>query len=461
MGSSENSICEWIELHNTDAQGVSLSGWSLKIWNKSVSSSDASTPPSTVIIFDESHSVAAHGYFVVERKPTATCLDAATGVNDFSSQSFSITDAEATLELEDASGNTMDYISNGGNWEENIGGEKETKKTPQHTAAGWKTASPTPGRGLTATEVEEAEEEETVSDTQESADTDQKNVAIELQLPKVMLGLELLVPDVAYVDQNVVFDAEATGLGETALDSLEFTWNYGDLSTGGGKRTAHAYAYPGEYVVTLHASFARHEQVSRKTIKVLPVAFSISRNSKGDVLILNNAKYEVNISGFQLKGKEKVVFPPRSIILANGTITIPKEKLGSNSFTPITLFNQNGQLLASSFQAQTIVQKTPLALPFEESALEKRTNPKNAELSVEDAMSGATSSNFSFAGKVTDTKQATETAKAGEFQDSLALLSDIDVTEGIPKGDLPLLGLAGIVTLGIMAIFLGRRRDTE
>jgi len=424
MGSAESPNDEWIELYNSGQDPVSLDGWSVK------DGGSLSIPLSG--------SIGAGAYAVLERTDDGSAPGTA-----FLIYTGALSNTGATLSLYRQDNTLEDQVSGGENWE-SVGGDNITKETAQRTSQGWQTAHATPGLANAAHTGDEDEEdneesEETATETT-TPKKDKDPVSIELSLPDLMLTLAMLSPDVVFVNQKVLFDAAPSGLGKTALDSLQYTWNFGDANTKQGKRVTHAYTYPGDYVVTLHALFGHREQVARKTVTVLPATFTVTRNSEGDVLIQNNAKYEVNISGFTIKGGHTKTFPERSIIVGNGTITLPKEEIGVSASAAVTLHDNAGKLLASSFEAMSIFEA--LSIP----------QVAYAETAIESAQDEPDPGNFSFAGEVKeeDAEDKEETALRGEEKD--------EPVRGSSGETLPLLGLAGIVTLGIIAVLFGRKK---
>lgn len=428
MGSSDSPNDEWIELHNTGGSAVQVDGWALK--------------DGVNLEIPLSGTIGSGEYVVLERTDDGS----APGIA-FAVYQGALANTGSTLSVYRADGSLEDRIAGGENWE-NVGGDNESKQTAQLTADGWKTANATPGEKPSLSTDSTQEEEDDDENTDDTSVSKKENtpVTVELQVPDITLSLAMLFPDVAYVHQNVVFDVEPAGIGKTALYSLSYNWNFGDFHTASGRQTTHAYSYPGEYVVTLHAGFGRHEQVSRKTITVLPIAFTLLFTEGGDVLLQNNAKYEVNISGFTLSGSKKLVFPKRSIILGNGSITIPREEVGGSNLVVLT--DQKAEVLAVSSETMSEPESLPVthfqALPSE-------------EISLLQADSSDAPSNFLFPDEVTVEDGSTEKATTG----NLALLSSAPKGEGaeFPKEKLPLLGLCLIVTLGIIAVLLSKKKE--
>jgi len=123
----------------------------------------------------------------------------------------------------------------------------------------------------------------------------------------------------------------------------------------------------------VRAAYARHDQVARHEITILPVIFSVTRNDIGDIQIHNDSPYDVDASGYVVRGDKAIVFPPRTIILPRSTITIPKEKVGSEVGNMVAIYDTEHTMLASTYKtvafASSVVSDEVLS-PYIESSSE-------------------------------------------------------------------------------------------
>lgn len=343
MGSPTSANHEWIELYNP-GEAVSVEGWTLR---------DGMNL--TIVL---SGTIPAASYVILERNRGDSGSVAGT---PFLSYSGALVNTGATLTLRRADESVVDQVVGGENWQ-SIGGDNTTKETAQYTSSGWITAAPTPGRanatvGSTSPNTPppsapsspavRASSQTILTGSPTSAASTRANYG---HLPWE-LSLQITGPDTAQVNQPVTFQAAATGLGPVHLNSLVHSWNFGDLTTGNGERLTHTFSYPGTYLVTLHATYAKHEAIATKRVTVLPVQFSLARVASGDLQLYNDASYEVDISGFILTSDGKsIVFPLRSYLTERSSLTIPASRIGTAPV--VTLHTQSGLLIASTVGSQ-------------------------------------------------------------------------------------------------------------
>jgi hypothetical protein len=331
MGTVTSVNHEWIELHN-DAAAVDVSGWTITD-GANLNISLAGLIP-------------GESYAVLER----TTDDAVEGTAFFL-YTGALVNTGATLQLLRADGSIEDQVSGGEDWQ-NIGGDNETKETAQYTSSGWVTAAATPGRAVTAAEVTvaAADDDEPVVRTTSGGGPLQKpskSEPVVLTLPGVTLQLVPMAQKLVYVHQTIAFTVEASGVGETIIDSLQYEWNFGDGTIASGKEPTHVYEYPGTYVVTVYGGYKRQEQVARHEITVLPVTMSLTTNEQGDIQVNNDSPYELDLSGYRLAGAKTFTFPARSIILPNQTITLSRRVLGDQGERMVILYDTEAAAVAS------------------------------------------------------------------------------------------------------------------
>lgn len=447
MGDVDSANNEWIELYN-DGASVSVDGWELS------DGMNLSIPLSGTI--------GANAYAVLERTDDTSALGVA-----FLIYTGALVNTGATLTLKRSDGSIEDQIAGGEDWQ-NIGGDNTTKETAQYTSLGWVTGTPSPGhQNETKEKTITVGDEEQDSDnngtksesqtTKKSSGTNSKSV--KMVLPDTELSLTLFAPQRAYVHQPVIMKMVPSGIGEKLLPSVRFTWNYGDLGTGKGKEVTHVYEYPGTYVVYATGEFLRHHASVRHEITVLPVAFSLTTNRGGDLQIHNDAKYEIDLGGYSVRGEKTVVIPEHTVLIPNGTITIPRNRLGASY---AWLMDQEHTIVASTFNNDTSIlshdysqqEEIATALPI----------GSYVSLPVYDSVPESNESfTFSTDGtfeEFTPEKTAPNTTSTVPVQDveredsQPATVNEAKVP--IPDNALPYLGLVGVLSLGMVALYVGR-----
>lgn len=257
-------------------------------------------------------------------------------------------------------------------------------------------------------------------------ESDGKNETISLEVPDNELAVTVKAPSRAYVNQPASFGATPSGISDDIIDSLRYVWNFGDGATGHGKTPAHTFAYPGEYVVIVEASYARHDAMARHEIHVMPVTLELSRISDGGVEIHNSASYEVDISNFTLRGSTRMTFPSHTIVLAGATLTVPYEKVGLG---PVVLYDPEGVVVAMDTPqpvSRAVVSAAPASVSTDTDTDTASTTPPNATEPM---------------------------IFRPESQQAAALAAGSDSFLG---GNLPYLGLLGLLSLGILGVCIRR-----
>jgi len=341
MGGISSANHEWIEIYN-DGEANSVEGWVL---------SDGMNLNITL-----SGTVGANTYAVLER----TSDDSAPGTA-FLIYTGAMVNTGATLVLRDQNGSTIDQVSGGENWS-SIGGDNVTKETAQYTSSGWITAEATPGaiNKTTGSVTPDSTPVNTSSGSSsgsrnKSSGNSSSASSVNLKNLETKLVLKPEVQKIAYVHQTIPFLADTSGVDDHKSKLVNYEWNFGDTYTEKGKKVTHSYDYPGQYVVTVIAKYKKEEQVSRHDVTVLPVSFSLSRSEKGDVQINNDSPYDIDLSGYKIRGAKEIIFPPRSIISSKSTITVSANRFGGTTKDMIALYDTKNNLVTSTFKAPALL----------------------------------------------------------------------------------------------------------
>ena len=344
MGGVTSANHEWLELHNS-GEAVSVEGWTL---------SDGMN-----LNINLTGTISAQTYAVLER----TSDDSAPSTA-FLIYTGAMVNTGATLTLRDSSGGIVDQVAGGENWQ-SIGGDNVTKETAQYTASGWVTDVPTPGSVNGAGRVTTPPSSSTTTPVSNSSGSGsksgsaRKSESVNLRNPETKLALKIEAQSIGYVNQLVPFYVTPEGLDAKAERTVLYEWNFGDSYLEAGRRVVHRYAYPGEYLVTVFGRKEKNEQTQTHKITILPVGFSLTFNSSGDVQVHNDTAYDVDISNYVLKGAKEVIFPPRSIILAKATITVVGSRLKKTNRDLVMLYDTSKNLVASTLPKRPAAQTMP------------------------------------------------------------------------------------------------------
>ncbi len=438
MGTTVSANDEWIELHNNDGHTVSIDGWQL------------TDGANFAIILEGSLSAGTYG--VLERTDDASAPGSALMV-----YTGSLSNAGATLSLYDASGALIDRVVGGENWER-IGGDNATKETAQYSVTGWMTAPATPGSAPDSKTVVSDQEEEEEEEEQDEYEAQEEEVAKKNDTENRLQTLHHIPrkPQVAitgphrvYENQQVSFTAHTAGIADGIAQSLQHAWNFGDLHTAHGEAVSHRFVYPGEYVVTLHSTYKTYEATARMTVVVLPVRFSLSRNSSGDIQIHNDAKYEIDISGHYLAGKASVRIPDGTVLLPGATITVPKERVAAALSTQVVLQDEGGTVLA-----YTQPEHVPQPPAPQQVVAGERTMTHAATPVATTPTSPESASQFGFVSDARATAQehAAETETQASSTQTAAV---VEALPSVPKQSWPYMALFGVMGMGVLAVFAG------
>jgi hypothetical protein len=438
MGTNSSANDEWIELHNSGSDAVSLEDWQLRDSN------------SLNITLTGVGSLGAGGYAVLER----TDDDSAPGTA-FYIYTGSLTNSGATLRLYDAAGTLVDQVAGGENWE-TIGGNNTTKDTAQFSTSGWITAPATPG---TVNATEAAPESETKAATAPVIRGNAVRTPSTYQPPTGPYAISITAPDIAYVGQTVALTANVSGRGSDSPVGRSVTWNLGDTTTNEGSQITHTYQYPGTYIVFAEAHFRGERPTARHEITVLPVSLAITRNRDGVVQLSNTAPYETNLSGYTVvAADETVTLPEHTYLKANATVSLPPTTFSARRSDVVAVHDAYGSVVAyhlpttvqRSRPAQAVAVQQEVAAPV----LTQRVSPSPP------------TAGFTFAAVPQPAVSAIATSVAATSSGALtspvaAAISAIPPAAATPSTQ-PLqnqwayLGLIGLLVMGVVAL-LARR----
>ena len=445
MGTAVSANDEWIELYNSGSE-ENVDGWVL---------SDGMNLSITLI-----GSIPGSHYAVLERTSDDTVSGPA-----FLVYTGALVNTGATLTLKRSDGSIVDQVAGGDNWE-NIGGDNVSKETAQYTSGGWVTAIATPGQiNITETKIKEEEvsaEKEIFVGDEKSKDTSTTRNATPVVLKVVPSEptVRINMPATVYVNQEVEAVAIVNNIGKTIEQSMERVWNFGDVTTAVGKEVTHRFMYPGEYIVAVRATYKDFEATDKVVVKVLPMNLSVTTNAAGDIQIHNDAKYEIDASGYQVRGEKTIVFPEDTYLRANATVTIPRSRLGvinrvvivsDETGKPLVYFNPSDRQttlpLVSSVDPVAAAESYP-AVPL---VVRPGISADDSfQFSIEPIIGSSSEPVVVGSAPVAPTQPPVGTA-----------LAAAPIKASPKQSAYPYLGLLGIIGVAVLAVVSSRRKTSE
>ncbi|MFH1367082.1 MAG: lamin tail domain-containing protein [Patescibacteria group bacterium] len=231
MGSNLSAYDEWIELKNTTATEIDLSGWYL--------TKKSSGTESQMLIIPAGKKISANGFLVISNYDTASTSCALNFIPDLVDSDVSLANSALQIKLYDALGNFIDTADDGsGNplAGEYISGqtwksmERNKKFTDGTLASAWHTAAGQAGfkEGGDVFGTPGSENSNTVPVSEAGGDQE------------------------VFEGEQVLFDASDSF--DSDGDTLTYSWDFGDGLVGNGLTPTHVYEVMGQYTVTLTVS---------------------------------------------------------------------------------------------------------------------------------------------------------------------------------------------------------------
>lgn len=321
MGSAVSANHEWIELYNSAAEPVNLTGWTLV-------ASDG-TPNISL-----QGSVAADGFFLLER----TSDDTAPRIAADQIYTGALGNTGETLSLKNSGGETADIVVGGADWA-SIGGNNETKATAQRTESGWVMATGTP-RAATALFAFSSGSTGDVGGAVSSSASSSMSSALSVSPASPTSGsgsvpaasassirVRATVPPTGVVGADILFSGVAEGTKGEPLLNARFRWSFGDGGSAEGKKVFYGYHYPGAYAVFLDVSSGETSATARGDITIAPAQLRVSRlvsGSAGFIEIANDGTGEINLSFWHLRSSGSVfTIPANTVILPKRVVPFP------------------------------------------------------------------------------------------------------------------------------------------
>jgi len=271
-------------------------------------------------------------------------------------------------------------------------------------------------------QIPDTPEEPTDTTNNANIDTKSSDAGGSKKEPKIPIRtLTISAPKQAYVDQPVEFDVTPSGSQDRLV---RYSWSFGDASSSKEKSPMHTYHYPGNYVVMVESYYAKKVTLARREMVVLPSVFSIGRGANGDILINNDAQYEIDISDFMLFGDRAFTIPDHTVLLAQSTLTIPHEYVEDGREKVVSLADPVGVVVAAD-------------APYTPHLAAVRTRPEMTSGTV-----------------LGTTTTAQHMASAQQAKSTSSPVTQQTGSHATPSHNLAYLGLVGVLLVGTIGVFV-------
>ncbi len=300
---------EWVEIYNSGAEQVDLTGWKLyeNETNHKLTEQGSTILPVgryAIIADDVSSFLSEHPDF------SGVLFDSA----------FSLKNSGETLILRNENLEDIDIVV----YDTEIGADGDGNSL-QKVSGLWLAGSPTPGKanidsGQNSQEDNKDDENNQDNNHQEENQNSFSGGALSFPVEPQIFAF-------AGSDRNVVvgadtlFSGKALGLEKEPLTNARYMWNFGDGETKEGKSVFYNYKYPGTYSVILSVSSGEYSAVDKMKVIAEPanvIVSDIEYGQNGFIEIFNRSNKELDISFWQIKaGVNKFIIPEYTRIFAN------------------------------------------------------------------------------------------------------------------------------------------------
>lgn len=353
MGTSENANAEWIELYN-NGDSEDVTGWTL-------TATDGQ--PSITL----SGTIGANSYVLLERTSDASVPT----VSAFLLYSGALGNTGEILELRNENGTLITSVDGSHDW--SIGGDNATKETLQRrgepAVGSWFTGAPTPMCGSQSSGTQSAGTGDSVEETHSTRSAlgnviygtkDENEEKIRLE-PALVLDVG---DDEQTVTKGVPTDFEAHAYKENGKEIVikDVEWNFGDGTVLNGRSVRHAFAYTGDYLVSVtgrRTGFLQEVTDTARLVAHVVEPAVVLHSANSEFIELENRSNElVNLSGFVLvSGNTNFRIPENTLILPEAHVRLPSKTTHMFNQGDIHLFNPGGVLMSTYGEAPVPVKR--------------------------------------------------------------------------------------------------------
>lgn len=445
---------QWVEVYNNGTDSIDLSDWSLTDYDTTWHFRSISSDDSTIL------------------NPNSYALIAKTSnLVDFKSKNPNlggqILRANITLGADSGqiglSSDKKNIIS-----EVSYSGIMNNGNSLQKIEGIWNESSPTPG--ITNTQSNTAVTTESTSnndnnstatsssiDTSTSINTDvnTNNNSSSSSTSKILISdsgeykitTKIISPKIITAGLPFYISSLTTTNKKETLAIGRYVWNFGDGSSfesQSRQEFEHTYNYPGEYVLSL-SFFNNHFEktpsaTNRMIIKVISadiIINSVGNETDSFIEFENKSNYEIDLSGFIITaGTHNFIIPSGTIILPNHKLKLSSKITGFNApdILSIVVTNQAGEVITSYPQKELPIFKNNISNSGSSDNIKYSSNKKNNTPNSDSSIINLNDL----------------VAQAGNLESPVN-----------PKSAYIWFGLFGIIAIGIIVIFITRRKTIE
>ena len=341
---------EWVEIYNNGSEDIDLQDW------RFVEVEGENEKKHTFLPYPEDEDVVikSNSYAVIVIKPNVFLND----WNGFSGKildsSFSLrqkNDIGEKLIIRDSEKNDIDSVTYDPLW-----GASGDGSSLQKINNSWTAGSPTPGEANVLSDDETSPDDNIEeNDTEEETNEDFSGSIVsggsvyEPAVEPKIIARAGVRERVAVVGARVVFNGAVFTVEGDEILGARYIWNFGDGSNGRSQKIEHTYYYPGEYAVVLDVASGVYAATDRVKVIVSPADIVISEiGDEKDffVEVVNNTKYELDVSGWKMQaGGDVFIFPKGTYIFPKKSIRVASNTTNFSFSKEVSLLYPNGTIV--------------------------------------------------------------------------------------------------------------------
>lgn len=315
---------EWVEVQNTGGSAIDFTAW--KFFEADTNHGIASTTL-------EHTTIEPQEFVIVTTDRNKFLVDFPSFTGKIFKSSFSLSNTGEVLAFKNDTGVVVDQYM----YDTALGAAGDGNSL--HKGSTWNAAPPTPGAavnnsgggGQTGNPTPTPQNVGTAATTSPVI-TGSGTVYVTPQLSGT-----ITVPSVSFAGVETVLQGKAFISGGKDVQNPQFSWNFGDGTTGFGPSVTHLYKYPGTYHIALSITApTEHNAIpvlEHGTLTVVAPEVSVSEgrdeNGGAYVILENKTKYLLDVSSWIIQRDgflgEQYVLPKNTFIGAFASVRFSQE----------------------------------------------------------------------------------------------------------------------------------------